>query len=220
MNLQRKTIYLPGKRQVYLLVPDTISDGITATDDNKGYHYILSNGNGYSLLTKFFASAITLEDNEIAYLPLQFRYKKAYEKSFPELENHCSGIVIFNYTTTQISTKDITAVLKSKPVKEEPVFRTEDFSSEFPDHWKTQRRLTVKKHGRTLIISGNKDIFTSLAQSSDRLADYGDDAQFNDFPPHMHHDWDENTAHSVGITLYYWHHGEDTTAPAMIAKPE
>ena len=44
-----------------------------------------------------------------------------------------------------------------------------------------------------------------MAQSCADLSEYGDDLQYNKYPPHHHHDWDENTAKSLGITFYYWH---------------
>lgn len=169
---------------------------------------MLSNGTGYALLSELFASAISLENNELIHLPLPFEYLETYKKDFPELENHCSGIVVFNYCTTRIDGRNISAALKSKAIKEAIITRNSQFSDDFPDRWKTHHRLTVKKKGSLLIMSGNSDIFTSLAQSCASLAEYGDDADYNKYPPHRHHDWDENTAKSVGITLYYWHHNK------------
>lgn len=212
MKLSRKTVCLHGNRNIYVLTPKNISDKITATDDQKGYFYLMSNGTGYALLSKIFALAISLGENELIYLPLEFAYQKAYEKDFSAFENHYTGVVIFNYCTTQIDGKDILTVLNNKPIKMETISRDKLLSDEFPDRWKTRHRLTVKGKGKLLIMSGNGDIFTSMAQSCENLAEYGDDVEFNKSPPHMHHDWDENTAKSVGITFYYWHHnGGGTT---------
>jgi len=212
MGLIRKTVHLHGGRDIYILTPETIGREITAIDDKKGYFYLMSNGTGYTLLLKLFALAISLRNNELIHFPLDFAYQNAYEKDFPELENHYAGIVLFNYCKTQIDGKDILFALKSKPAKTELINRDTLFFDEFPDRWKTRHRLTVKNRGKLLIMSGNGDIFTSMAQSCANLAEYGDDAEYNKHPPHMHHDWDENTAKSVGITMYYWHHNEGGTA--------
>ena len=208
MEFIRKTVCLYDGREINILTPTRNSREITATDNQKGYFYLMSNGTGYALLTKIFALAISLGGNELIHLPLDFAYREAYEKDFSELENHYIGIVLFNYCTTQLDGKDILNVLKSKSVKTDIINRDTLFSDGSPDRWKTRHRLTVKKRGKLLILSGNGDIFTSMAQSCKNLAEYGDDVEFNKYPPHMHHDWDENTAKSVDITFYYWHHNE------------
>lgn len=217
MKFNRKTICLPGKRLVYLLTPEEKSDEMIVTDDKGGNYYIISNGTGYALLSKLFALAISLENHEIAYLPLRFGYSEAFGEYFPGLENHCTGIAVFNYCTTQMGGQDISTALKCEPAKEEAITRDTSFSKEFPDDWKTRHRLTVKKHGDTLIMSGNRDVFTMLAQSVECLSEYGDDQKNNEIRAHRHHDWDENTAKSVGITFYYWHHGGES---GFSEKPE
>jgi hypothetical protein len=130
---------------------------------------------------------------------------KAYINDFSELnENHYSGLILINYCTAQFSSKDIISSIKAKIFQKESISRTCEFSREYVDRWKTQHRTTVKESGTLVIIRTNADGFTSFAQSCANLAEYGDDIQYNECSPHMHHDWDENTSNSLGITLYYW----------------
>lgn len=215
MKLVRKTVCLYAGREIHILTPKITCDKITATDDKCGYYYIFSNGTGYSLLANVFAAAISLENNELIYFPLNFAYRDAYEWDFPELDHHYSGIVLFNYCTAQIDGKDICTTLKCNTARKEPVTRSTNFSLEFPDPWKTRHRLTVKEHGKFLIISGNRHIFTLLAQSCKNLSQYGDNMAYNDW--HLHHDWGENTAKSLGITLHYWHHSEGGTTDEQLS---
>jgi hypothetical protein len=205
MNLIKRQTLLPGGRKVNILLPETVCPDITVTDDSKGYCYLISNGTGYVTLTDIFALATSLENNEIIYYPLDFAHIDAYKHHFSELENHYKGIVIFNFNTTKINAKDISTVLKTKIYKEEKLIRQTVFSEEYPNRWNTRRKLTVKSAGELLIISGEREVFTSMAQSCANLSKYGDDATYNQYPAHEHHDWDENTAKSIGITFYYWH---------------
>lgn len=207
MKLSRKKILLHGGREVYILTPETVNNAITATE-YKDIFLILTNGTGYTLLSELFALAISLDFNEIIYLPLNFSYMKIYERDFPEKENHCSGIVLFNYCATQINGKDISTALKNKAAEKEFIERETPFSYNYSDRWKIRRKLTVKKRGPLMIISGNGDVFASMAQSAADLAEYGDNAEYNEYPPHFNHNWDEKTSKSPGIILYYWHHNE------------
>lgn len=83
---------------------------------------------------------------------------------------------------------------------------------QYPEDWKTRRRLTVRRAGMQMTLGGNGDSFATLADSCARLAEYGDDVACNKYPPHMHHDMDDvNTSKSMGVTFYYWHHGGGTS---------
>ncbi len=54
-----------------------------------------------------------------------------------------------------------------------------------------------------MYISTNGDGFKSLTCGALNLTEYGDE-YIEDFLPHMHYDWSENTSTSVGVSLYYW----------------
>jgi hypothetical protein len=195
---------LHGGKKISLLTPIKLNINITITDDGKGYYYMISNGTGYSFLTEVFALGISLQKNEILYLPFEFSNMNSYETDFPNKEKHYSGLILINYCTTQIAAKDIICSIKTKTYQNESIAKTCEFSSEPINRWKTRHRTTVKAIGSFIIISTNADGFSSFAQSCSNLAEYGDDSKNNEFPPHMHHDWDENTSKSLGITLYYW----------------
>lgn len=205
MKIIKRRVLLTGEHELNILIPEKTCCDITATD-NRGYYYLLSNGTGYSLFTDVFALATSLGKNELIYIPLEFMHTGSYTNDFPG-ENHYKGLVIFNYITTKLKSKDIAGALKTKIFKEERLIRQTSYSEEYPNHWETRRRLTVKKMGKLLILSGEKLVFTSMAHDCARLSEYGDNSKYNECPPHMHYDGDENTAKSVGITLYYWHNG-------------
>ena len=207
MGIIKKQISLQKDRKISLLLPETVCPDINATDNSKGFCYLLSNGTGYSILSDVFALAASLEKNELIYYPLEFAHMDAYISTVPTLANHYKGIVIFNFNTTKISAKDISAALKAKTYTGESLSRQVSCAEDFPDRWKTRHKLTVKSAGKLLIISGDREVFTLMAQSCAWLSEYGDDNENNNCPPHIHHDWEENTAKSMGITFYYWHNG-------------
>ena len=172
MKIIKRQVLLPGKQIVNILIPEAVCPDMTATDDGKGYCYLLSNGTGYSVLTDIFALAASLEKNELIYYPLEFAHMDACINDFPALENHYKGIAIFNYNTTKISAKDISAALKIKTYTDEMLIRQPSYADDFPARWKTRRRLTVKSTGKLLIISAEREVFTSMAQSCANLSDF------------------------------------------------
>jgi len=116
-----------------------------------------------------------------------------------------SNIYLVNYCETQISPKDINKIANIKIFSNETIERSLDIKEEYIDSWKTNRRLTVKNHKKNMVISTNRDGFINLADGAKHLSDYGDDIEYNDYPPHFHYDWGENTSKSDGVILYYWH---------------
>lgn len=124
-------------------------------------------------------AACALEDNEIIYLSMDFQYQNEYQKDF-STENHFISLIFRNYYTCQLKTED------------------------YIEKWRSRRRLTVRTAGKRLILSANHDVFTNMARSCYNLSEIADGQDMNNLPPHMHHDWDENTIKSVGITFYYW----------------
>lgn len=203
MNLVKNTIIIHGGREIHVLIPEEISQDITAGHDNKGFVVTLGNGSGYLFLAKCFSLASELQKNEILYLPVRFKCTHEFEERFSGFYYNLN-IILTNYCNTQISIKDIEKVLQVKVFKQELISRCPNINKDYIESWKTDRRLTVKIHKRNLYITTNRDVFSSLACGASNLAEYGDDVQYNDFSPHYHFDWNENTATSVGITLYYW----------------
>lgn len=203
MNIVRNTITIHGDKEIYVLIPQEISQDITAGHDNKGFVMILGNGSGYLFLAKCFSIASELQKNEILYIPVRFKGGHEFEECFRNFDYNLN-IILTNYCNTQISIKDIEKVLQIKVYRQELISRTPKIIKEYIESWKTDRRLTVKIHKRNLYITTNRDGFSSLACGAGNLSKYGDDVQYNDFPPHLHFDWEENTCSSVGVTLYYW----------------
>jgi len=203
MKLIRNTITMHGGKEVYILIPQEINENITAGHDNKGFVVILGNGSGYSFLAECFAIASELQKNEILYLPVRFKGCPEFEKRFSSFAYNLT-IIFTNYCSTQISIKNIEKVLQVKVLKNETTTRAANINKENIERWKTERRLTVKIHKNNLYIASNRDGFSSLAYGAFKMSKYGDDVEYNDYQPHYHYDWQENTSTSNGVTLFYW----------------
>lgn len=116
------------------------------------------------------------------------------------------NIICVNYCETQLSAKQIIKFLLNENFAvEDAISRPVQKYNEYIDMWKTNRRLTVKLYKKTLFIYTNGDGFKSLSNGAFNMAENGDDVELNDYSPHYHFDWDENTSKSEGLTLYYWH---------------
>ena len=203
MKFEKRTVKLHGSRTIYILIPESGCDSIIATDDRLGSYYTFGNSTGYLLLTELFSVAAKLNQDEFIYVPLNFAYMDGAKTYFTGMDFHYTGIVLINYNRLQISAKDLKAALGIKIYVSDKTERRIHLPAEYIEHWKTRRRLTVKTHGKVLIISTNGNSFLDMAHSCDSLTVYNDDAKYNHYPAHMHHDMDENTAKSLGITFYY-----------------
>jgi regulator of sigma D len=203
VKLIRKKITIHGGNELFILKPCDISKSVTAGHDNKGFVLIWGNGSGYQFLAECFSIAASLQKNEILYIPIRYCPSDDFKETFNGFEYNYN-IVCVNYCETQISLKDIEEILKIKIYTEETIILMPDVNTEYIDRWKTNRRLTVKIHRTNMYISTNRDGFHSLSRGACNLTEYGDEF-INDYLPHMHYDWHENTSTSVGITLYYWH---------------
>lgn len=204
MNLTTKTITLHGGREIYVLTPQMMNCNITAGHDKNDFVMILANGSGYQFLAECFSIAAELQQNELLYLPVQFKGNDEFTETFSYFDYNLD-IICTNYCETQISPKEIENVLQKKVYAQQSITRSANINKSFIDSWKTDRRLTVKIHKKNLFITTNRDGFSALAYGADHLAAYGDDVKYNTYPPHDHFDWDENTSVSTGVTLYYWH---------------
>lgn len=208
LDLMKKSVMLHGGKRIALLTPNQLNKSITIFDDGKGYYVMLSNGTGYSFLSEIFALGISLQNNELIYLPFESRNNNAYGNYCLNEEKHYSGLILFNYCTAQFTAKEIMCSIKTKTYQRELITKTCEFSSELIDKWKIRHKTTIKARGSLIIISTNANGFTSLAQSCSDLAEYGDDTKNNEFTPHIHLDCNENTYKSLEITLDYWQSAE------------
>lgn len=203
MEIIKKVITVHGGHEIQVLTPLAINSNITSGHDNNGYVLIWGNGSGFQFLAECFSIAAELRKNEILYLPTQFKANDEFSQVFSSCDYNLN-IVCTNYCETQISPKDIEKVLKVKVYSEEIINRDPAIKTDYIERWKTDRGLTVKIHKRNMYISTNGDGFSSLSSGACNMAEYGDN-YYNDFLPHVHYDWDENTSKSVGVTFYHWH---------------
>lgn len=200
----QKEIYIHGGKKYYLLTPNFKTEATGLAVLGKWYTCLISDSNEYSLLTDIFAIAGTLKENELIFLPLNFKRKEKFEDYFGKSVDYFDSIVIFNYCTTQIDTKEINLLLKNKNIKQNVIEKNATFPKSYPDYWKINRRLTVKRKGKLLTISGNRDIFNMLAYTCFKNTEVYDYDYNNYGYGHIHHDWYENTSKSAGITFYTW----------------
>ncbi len=202
MEFTRRTITLHGGRELYILSPNTAICGIASGHDHKGNALIWGNGTGYQFLSQCFAISAELKNNEILYIPIRFEAVEQLRQAFGDCVYNLN-IICTNYCDTQISPKDIERALGVKTFEERTIHRSAVVSKDYVESWKTERRLTVKTHKKNMCITTNRDVFSALARGAQKMQAYGDDYH-NDFSPHTHFDWDENTSVSLGVTLYYW----------------
>lgn len=203
MKFNKRTYTLHGGVKQHILVPRKSFNNIVAAHDNKGFEVAVCNGSGYEILNKIFILAAKLKDNEMIYLPTIAGINE-YKKRFDNFTFYY-GIYLTNYCTNRISPKEIAKTRSLKVYNEKVINTSINDTEKFIDHWKVNNRLTVKKYKKDMFISTNGDGFQDLANGARRMSKYGDDIECNDYSPHCHYDWSENTSKSVGITLYYWH---------------
>jgi len=199
----KDTVLLHGGTRVHILKPYKMNSDITAVSNGKGFYVIFGNGTGYAFLAEVFHAAMTLNADELIYLRFDFQHFEALGDYWSlSDENHYKGVILFNYCSSRLKTKDILLSLKTKPVESNTVQRSMKPVRKHIEMWDTHNKLTVKEHSSRLIISGNRVVFEDLTISCLDHAENGDAPEFNQC--HIHHDLYENTSKSVGITLYYW----------------
>jgi hypothetical protein len=201
VKLVKRSVIIHGGKEVFVLIPLDINEIVIAGHDNLGSVLIWGNDSGYRFLAECFSISAELLNNEILYLPLKQNTSKGFNERFHECEYNYS-IICTNYCETQLSPKEIEAILKIKVWTEEIINRTPKINTEYIDHWKAKRRLTVKIHKKNMYISTNRHGYHSLTCGANDLMEY-EGKTIEDFIPHRHFDWEENTSTSVGVTLYY-----------------
>jgi len=208
MKFIRRTAMLHGGRELHILVPEEINPyaAVAAGQDARGVHQLLGNCAGFAWLENLFAQAAFLQENELLHVPLAFAHEEVLEGCN---YTYLSGFVCMNYCSAQFSVKEIAAVLKTKPLREQGVEREApkpyiNWEWHREKRWLLKNNLTVRPHGNLLYISTNGIQFQSLARACKDIADSGEDP---DSWAHEHFDWKENTSKSVGLDLRCWYMG-------------
>jgi len=206
LDFTQRTVRLHGGVKVSMLIPKQQCNSITAAMDTiSGIRYFIANGSGFTYLSQMFSLCKTLGKNEFICLPLSYVFHEAYDKEFPN-ERRVSRITLSNYCTTQLDIRDRLTAMKTSVYRETVVTRSGEVSGRDTSSWKRRRRVTAKQHSGTLFISANKDLFQDMELSCERLAEYGNHTEENQYPPHCHYDMEENTSKSPGFRLIYFHY--------------
>lgn len=204
MKLIKRKVIVHGDKEIYIIIPYDICLRITGEHDNKGFLVIYGDGSGYEFLRECFSIAAELQKNEIFYIPSSNQSIEGLIDTYQGYEyRHHYSMVLMNYCETQLSMKKIEQLLETSIWTDEIIYRNPNMKTEFINSWKHDKRLTVKLHKKNMYITTNRDGFYHLSMGADQLAGYGDDYK-NDFLAHVHFDSNENTASSLGLTLYYW----------------
>ena len=204
-----KTLQRKHGPPVQLLQPTVVPDSVCGLEMDTGDDYwILGNGKGHAFLADAFACAAGLRQGQLIYIPVSMVPNKELCEMFPPSSNIFLNMVLLNYCSLTLSSKEVVASLASnsrwegrvwiKPMPNEPYPRKE---------WNLRHRLTVKRVHKHLTISANGYMYRCMANDSRQMANIPDAYTSNDCPEHFHYDWNERTSRSSGMTLRYWYNG-------------
>lgn len=207
-NLHRK--HAPP---VQLLQPTAVPDTVCGLELGSGDDYwILGNGKGHAFLADTFACAASLRQGQFIHIPASMVPNKELCEMFPAPFNIFLDMVLLNYCSLTLNSKEVVASLAAnsrwegrvwvKPVQEEVYPRKEQ---------SLRHKLTVKRVHKHLIISTNGDILRHMSNDSREMINIPDASTSNYYPEHFHYDWNEPTFRSAGMTLRYWYNGESVT---------
>ena len=125
---------------------------------------------------------------------------------FPPPTNTFLDMVLLNYCSLTLSSKDVAASLASnsrwegrvwiKPMTDEPYPRKE---------WNLRHRLTVKRVHKHLTISANGYMYRCMANDSREMVNIPEAHDSNYYSEHFHYDRNESTSRISGMTLRYWY---------------
>lgn len=202
-----KTLQRKHGPPVQLLQPTIVPDSVCGLELDTGDDYwILGNGKGYAFLADAFACAAGLRQGQFIYIPVSMVPNKELSEQFPPPFNLFLDMVLLNYCSLTLSSKEVVACLASnsrwegrariKPMSDKPSSRKEP---------SLKRKLTVKRVHKHLIISANGDMLRRMSSDGREMVNIPDAPYSNDYPEHFHYDWNERTSRSSGMTLRYWY---------------
>lgn len=167
---------------------------------------LFSDSLGYDLLSKLFWFAANLQGNELIHIPVDFKANEEFKSIFKaEYAESNLGLFLINYHCIQLSPKEIKAIMEQKIFDETTVGVPLNLPDEYPyEYWDLKNKLTVKKFSKYLFLSGNRDVFMNLAETSLNLIIDNEDIKYCHLQLHYHKDMDENTYKSDGITFRFW----------------
>ena len=204
-----KTLQRKHGPPVQLLQPTAIPNSVCGLEMDTGDDYwIFGNGKGHAFLADAFACAAGLQQGQFIYIPVSMIPNKELCERFPPPFNIFVDMVLLNYCSLTLRSKEVTACLASnsrwegrvwiKPMPGEPYPRKE---------LNLRHRLTVKRVHKHLTISANGYMYRCMANDSRQMANIPDAYTSNDYPEHFHYDWNERRSRSSGMTLRYWFNG-------------
>lgn len=184
-------------------IPDTVSGLEICTGDD---YWIFGNGKGHAFLADAFACAAGLRQGQLIYIPVSMVPNKELCEMFPPPSNIFLDMVLLNYCSLTLSSKEVVSSLDSnsrwegrvwiKPMPGEPYPRKE---------WNLRHRLTVKRVHKHLTISANGYMYRCMANDSREMVNIPEAHDSNYYSEHFHYDRNVSTSRISGMTLRYWY---------------
>ncbi len=195
-----------GKKQYIITKPESDMENITGLFDYRKDVMVFADNNGYSILEKYFLLASNSIENDIFYIPVNFKGDDEFKDIFDsESDEYNLSIVIVNYNCVQLNSKELVQVLKSKNFVEEQKQIELKIDKDYNyDYWEIKDKLTVKKYSKFLIIYANKEMLRDLAMACRLMFVEDKYLECSNFNAHVHRDSIENTYKSLGLTFRFW----------------
>lgn len=201
---------LHGEKPLHILAPNEAKGPIGIVNTGQVFA-LFGGGTGFGLLQSILHLAATAPQANSCYLlPLSPDAVNPEYANAPGATSHYTALLIANYTTFPFSARAVSDALSQRVARHDTVRLAEDRAAHQAStpHWKIEKKLTVKAHGKRVFLYGNADIFANMALSAGRFAAFGDDAAHNARYAHAHFDSYENTARSTGVMMeYFWQDG-------------
>ena len=208
MKFNIKKVKVSKNRELDIYLPFKIPKQLTAIDPVVWDMAIMGNSNAYKFLKELFIIASNLSPQEIIYIPtcpLNFNeYRDIWSDGMFDLD-----IVLVNYHSTQLKSKDILKAINTKNSISE-YFREvkiKDSDTRHPDNWLTDKKLNARRFKNIFIISTNRDVFMKFACDTEHMMVKEDNEQYN-FDFHLHEDF-IGTSKDNGFNFLYYHRKEN-----------
>ncbi|MFT4302815.1 MAG: hypothetical protein QM579_13815 [Desulfovibrio sp.] len=186
-------------------VPNTVCGVETGTRDP---YWVLGNGKGHAFLADTFACAAALRQGQFIYISTSMIPNGDLCEILPPSTSIFLDMVLFNYCSLTLRSKEVVACLASNSTWEGRVWIKPLPDEPYPQkQWDLRRKLTVNRIHKHLIISANGYMYRCIAYNCRKMVAIPDDPTNNRYPEHFHYDCEEATFRSFGMMLRYWYNG-------------
>ena len=205
-----KKVKIYSNEELNIYIPLKVPNKLTAIDPIVQDIAILGNSVAYEFLKNMFSLAMSLDLNEIIYIPTKQlkinEYREIWKYGIFDLD-----IVLVNYHGTQLKAKEIfKAITNNNYSHSFKEISLHNYEKNYPERWLIDRKLTTKRFKDTLIISTNRDVFLKFIHDTDWFIGMEDDEEYN-FDYHYHEDL-IGTSKDNGFNFLYYHKKDNSLA--------